>query len=95
MGYPKLTSAEYVKDYILRLSFADGTKADVNFQHELTGGVFESLRDQAYFRSFSVQTQFGTIEWDNGADFAPEFLYELAKASGQQSPGNSRSRKSA
>jgi len=54
----------------------------VDFKDELTGGIFEALRDPAYFRSFSFQAQFGTIEWDNGADFAPEFLYEMARDCG-------------
>ncbi len=98
MECPKLKSAEYVKDFTLKLSFTDGIEAEVNFKSELTGGIFEELRDPEYFRSFTFQPQFGTIEWDNGADFAPEFIYELSKASGQQKAGldaRSRSRKSA
>ena len=98
MEYPKLTSAEYVKEFTLRLCFADGIKADINFQSELTGGIFEALKDQTYFRSFAFHPQFGSIEWANGADFAPEFLYDLAKATGQQSArfdARSHSRKSA
>ena len=44
----------------------------------------EALRDVAYYRSFRVHDQFGTIEWDNRADFAPEYLYELTKRIAQQ-----------
>jgi len=84
MGYPKLTSAEFIKEFTLRLCFSDGVQADVNFEKEMAGGVFEALRDPNYFRSFSFSPQFGSIEWTNGADFAPEFLYNLAKSSGQQ-----------
>jgi hypothetical protein len=96
MEYPKLKSAQYIRDYTLKLSFTDGTESEVNFKSELTGGIFEALKDPEYFRSFTFQSQFGTIEWDNGADFAPEFIYELSKASGQHMAGiDSRSRKSA
>lgn len=87
MEYPMLISAEYISEYSLRLSFSDGTTGEVDFKGELTGGVFEALRDPAYFRSFTIQPQFGTIEWDNGADFAPEFLYELVQAGGQHKCG--------
>jgi len=87
MTFPKLISAEYLSGYSLRLTFSDGIKAEVNFQNELTGGIFEALKDPKYFQSFSFRDQFGSIEWDNGADFAPEFLYEFAKTSGQPTTG--------
>jgi hypothetical protein len=90
MKCPKMVSAEYVKDFTLRLSFSDGMAADVNFANELTGGVFEALKDVAFFRSFTFQAQFGTIEWRNGADFAPEFLYALAKQFEEKSRGGLR-----
>ena len=77
MTKPKLTSAEFVDGYCIRLSFSDGITSKVDFERELTGGIFEALKDPTYFRSFSFQPQFGTIAWDNGADFAPEFLYEI------------------
>jgi hypothetical protein len=79
MIYPKLTDANYVDGYCVELAFADGSKAVVDFKDEISGGIFEDLQDISYFRSFRVHHQFGTIEWDNGADFSPEFLYELAK----------------
>ncbi len=97
MENPKLISAEYVKGFTLRLGFSDGLEADVDFKSELVGGVFEALKDQEYFRSFVFHSRFGSLEWANGADFAPEFLYDLAKAGGNQSDDleGRRSRKSA
>ena len=98
MHTPKLIAADFIDGYSIRLTFSDGTKAEVNFESELSGGVFETLRDKDYFRSFSLHPQFGTIEWENGADFSPEFLYQMAQISGQQPAGldaRSRSRKSA
>lgn len=84
MTIPKLISAELTGVYSILLKFSDGTVANVDFTGELTGGIFESLRDPQYFSSFTFQQQFGTIEWSNGADFAPEFLYELASSNRQQ-----------
>lgn len=46
---------------------------------ELEGEVFEPLRDLAAFRSFRVDPELETIVWENGADLAPEFLYETMK----------------
>ena len=82
MDYPKLLSVEYLRLFTLRLSFSDGFTAEVDFQDQLTGGVFDALNDESFFRSFILQPQFGSIEWSNGADFSPEFLYDLAKTSG-------------
>ena len=79
MNPPKLTSARYIEGFRLHLVFSDGLEGIVDMAPELTGGIFEALRDANYFRAFRMQQQFGTIEWDNGADFSPEFLYELTQ----------------
>ena len=42
---------------------------------ELNGKIFQPLKDNNYFKTFSIK--FNTIEWDNGADFAPEYLYQI------------------
>ena len=66
----------YLEDFKLRLEFNDGTVKDVNVKEELYGEVFEPLNDLDFFRKVSVNPDTNTIEWPNGADFAPEFLYE-------------------
>ncbi len=76
---PRVIEAEYVRDYTIRVKFADGTEGDIDLQNELEGEVFEPLRDETYFRSFQVHPDLHTITWPNGADFAPEFLYEKVK----------------
>ena len=76
---PRLFEARYVRDYVLHVRFGDGNEGDVDLGSELHGEVFEPLRDPAYFRQFQVRTDLGTIAWPNGADFAPEFLYNLVR----------------
>jgi hypothetical protein len=46
----------------------------VDFRKWLDGPVFEPLKDRSYFRRFFLDA--GTIVWPNGADIAPETLYE-------------------
>jgi hypothetical protein len=69
----------YEGDHKLRLTFDDGVVKVVDLDAELDGPVFEPLRDPALFRKATVNPDTGTIEWPNGADFAPEFLYEIGK----------------
>jgi len=71
-----VVEARYLHDYTVWLKFEDGTAGEIDLRDELHGPLFEPLRDLEYFRRFMVSTDLGTISWPNGADFAPEFLYE-------------------
>jgi hypothetical protein len=73
---PRVAEARYVQDYVIHLRFTDGTEGDVDLRDELYGEVFEPLKDLAFFQKFSVHPEFHTLTWPNGADIAPEFLYE-------------------
>ena len=75
----RVVEARYVRNHILHVRFADGNEGDVDLESELYGEVFEPLRDLAYFRQFEVRKDLGTVVWPNGADFAPEFLYERVR----------------
>ena len=68
--------ARYVRDYTIWVKFEDGAEGEVDLTNELYGPVFEPLKDIAYFRQVRVDPELGTIVWPNGADLAPEFLYE-------------------
>ena len=69
----------HLRDYTLRLEFNDGAIKDVDLQDELWGEVFEPLKDVELFKRVAVNSDTSTIEWPNGADFAPEFLYEVGR----------------
>ena len=71
-----VTGVSYIEAYRLRVEFSDGVIKEVNLSGELHGEVFEPLKDVTFFQQVSVNEETKTIEWPNGADFAPEFLYE-------------------
>jgi len=75
-----VTSVTYLEKYRLRLVFNDGFVKDVDLKDELYGEVFEPLKNIEFFKKVYVNTDTNTIEWENGADFAPEFLYKIGKA---------------
>ncbi len=74
-----VTSVSYVAPYRLRLQFGDDIAKEVDLSEELYGQVFEPLKDAEFFRQVRLNFETGTIEWSNGADFAPEFLYEIGR----------------
>jgi hypothetical protein len=76
---PRLEEARYVRDYVLWVRFGDGSEGEVDLGAELEGQVFEPLRDPAYFRAFTLHPELRVVTWPNGADFAPEFLYERVR----------------
>lgn len=71
---PGVVRASYVKDYVLDVTFNDGTQKQVDVSQWFKGPVFEPLRKKAYFKKFFVEAT--TIAWPNGVDIAPEALYE-------------------
>lgn len=63
----------------LLLEFSDGIIKRVDLNSELYGEIFEPLIDPELFIQARVNPETGTVEWPNGADFAPEFLYDIGK----------------
>ena len=62
----------------LWLEFDDGARGEVELAGFLTfAGVFEPLRDPAYFGQARVDPDLGTVVWPNGADVDPVVLHAL------------------
>lgn len=61
------------------ITFSNQVIKDVDLSEELYGEVFEPLRDVQLFKQAYLNSETNTIEWPNGADFAPEFLYDLGQ----------------
>ena len=72
----EVTSAEYVEGYKVQVTFNTGENGVVDLQDALWGPVFEPLKAPAVFKRVSVSEVLHTVCWPNGADFAPEFLYD-------------------
>jgi len=85
-----IKDAKYRKDFTLQLLFEinDYTinkkeqvvkEADLKeyLMAKKETGIFAPLKDVEFFKNFSLNAN--TIEWANGADIAPEQLYEMAK----------------
>ena len=68
--------AKYPYDYVIWLRFNDGAEGEIDLSGELDGEMFAPLKDLEAFKLFRVDPELGTIVWQNGADLAPEFLYE-------------------
>ena len=64
-----------MRPYLLDLTFADGTRREVDIEPLLWGEVFEPMRDWDTFAQVRVDPEIGTVVWPNGTDLAPEFLY--------------------
>ena len=73
----RVTHVEVCGPYHLRLRFKDGVEKTVNVESLLTGPIFEPLRDLEVFAKGRLDEICGTIVWPNGADIAPEALYDL------------------
>jgi len=71
----EISQAEYLDNYRIKLTFNNGEIKKVDLQNELKGSVYEPLRKLDYFKKFQVK--YNTIEWANGADYAPEYLYAI------------------
>lgn len=71
-----VVEVRYVRDYTVWLRFQDGASGEVDISRSFKGPVFEPLRDVDFFKRVRVDPEIGTIVWPNGADVAPETLYE-------------------
>jgi len=71
----KVVQVKALPDWRLEVRFSDGTAGIVSISDRLFGPMFQPLRDPAFFAQARVD-EFGAICWPNGADLAPDALYE-------------------
>ena len=55
------------------------TEQTMEFRPVLKGELYGPLRSLELFNQVQVDPEVETLVWPNGADFAPEFLYERAQ----------------
>jgi len=75
--YKGVTDVEATDDYKLFLWFDNKEKRVFDVSTILSFGRFSELKDLSLFKS--VRVSFDTVEWDNGLDLDPEYLYRKSK----------------
>lgn len=70
----------------IRVTFIDGTEGEVDMStllasRKVVGTLFESLRDPAVFAQ--VRVVLGAVQWPNGADLAPDAMYDAIREHGR------------
>jgi hypothetical protein len=78
-GLEVVVAVKVISPFTLEVTFDDGVVRRVSVHPELRGPVFEPLREADYFALVRVDPEAGTVVWPNGADLAPEFLYETGE----------------
>lgn len=68
----------------LFVEFDDGTRGEIDLSSRLFGPVFEPLRDPAAFAQVVID-EYGAPSWPNGADLAPDAIYERLRGSAASS----------
>ena len=76
--YWDVTSVEPEQHLTLKVKFADGLQGTVRFKPTHLTGVFESLKDKAYFNKVFIDH--GVVTWPGELDLAPDAMHtEISK----------------
>jgi Protein of unknown function (DUF2442) len=82
----RVTVVTALADARLRVTFVDGTIGEVHMKSFLQnpnvdGTIFEPMRDPVLFAQ--AQVVLGAVQWPNGADLAPDAMYDAIRERGQ------------
>jgi hypothetical protein len=73
----RIQTVQPLEGFKVRLGLTDGTYKEVDLAPYLHGQIFVPIRSNPQmFRSVQVDSQMGTIVWENGADIDPDVLIE-------------------
>lgn len=86
LRYARLMEASYAGDYRVNLKFADGVEGCVDLSDQLWGYYHEPLKDKELFAQVHIDPEVPVLVWPNGADMAPEIIYERAVEAARKNP---------
>ncbi len=71
-----ITRVRHVRGYVCYIEFDDGSSGEIDLTAYLDKGpIFAALADIDLFKQVGIEG--GTLSWPNGADIAPERIYEM------------------
>ena len=77
MHQHSIASVKHLFDYILLLSYDDGSVKVFDFTPELWGETMEPLKNTEEFRKVRIEQ--GALRWDEyDIDYCPDSIYEVA-----------------
>ena len=74
MTYPDVAGVKAADGHRLILSFGNGEQRVFDVTPLLSSGRFRELAAPEVFKK--VRISYDTVEWENGLDLDPEYLYE-------------------
>lgn len=87
---------KHVQPFVLTLRYNTGELILVDLESKLRewsrnpDSKFRHLLDPAYFMTVKLESEFGSIAWDNGIDLCPDVLYEWGKQLDTMTQAHSR-----
>jgi len=72
----EVSQIKVLDNFLIWISFKDGTEKKINFREFLGKGITEELLNYENFKKVSIEPG-GGIAWYNGYDFCPNYLKEL------------------
>ncbi len=77
MKYLGIKEVQPLDDYKLKLKFENDEERIFDLKPYLNLGKFSELQNLELFKKARIN--FDTVEWPNGIDLDPEFLYKNSK----------------
>jgi len=74
MMYPSVIKVEAKENYQIYIEFDNDECGVLNMEPYLNFGIFSKIKDVSQFSK--VRVSFDTVEWGNGIDLDPQFVYE-------------------
>ena len=75
--YPAVIHAKAKENYCLEVRFSNGESGVLDMRPYMDFGIFKKIADPSKF--CKIHVAFDTIEWDEGIDLDPEFIYQNSK----------------